>query len=95
MINHIVLMNLREQSAEPVADKLGYYAERIRNEIDQVRGYQIVPNIAKASQGFNWAIISSFDNESDMQVYKETALHKEFVAYCDPITEDILMLDYN
>ena len=88
-------MILKEQSAEPVAEKMGYYAERIRNEIDQVQGYQIVPNIAKMSQGFNWAIISSFDNESDMQDYKDTALHKEFVAYCDPITEDILMLDYD
>jgi len=94
MINHIVLMNLKSQSTKDLADKLNYYAERIRNEIDQVRSYQITQNIAKGSQGFNWAIISSFDSDSEMQIYKETELHKEFVSFCDPITEDILFLDY-
>ena len=94
MINHIVLMNLKSPPTIDVADKLKYYAKRINNEINQVRSYQITPNIAKGNQGLNWAIISSFDSELEMQVYKETELHKEFVSFCDPITEDILFLDY-
>ncbi len=87
-------MNLKSESTKDVADKLKYYDERIRNEIDQVRSYQITQNIAEGNQGFNWAIISSFDSESEMKIYKETGLHKEFVSFCDPITEDILFLDY-
>ena len=95
MINHIVMMNLNEQKDPDLGKELQSYANRIREEISEVRHYEIVPNIANGDNGFNWAIISKFDSEEAMQTYKDTPLHQAFVAYCDPLTEDLLFLDYN
>ncbi len=94
MLNHIVLMRLNSQIDDNVIGELQNYANRIRDEIKEVRHYEIAPNIAAGSKGLNWAIISKFDSESDMQNYKNNRLHQDFVAFCDPYTEDVLFLDY-
>ncbi len=71
------------------------YADRIREQIDEVKSYALVPNEAGGSQGYNWAILSSFESEADIDTYKVAPLHREFVEYCDPYTEDFLTLDYH
>lgn len=95
MINHIVLMNLNHKVDEDVVKELQSYGNRIREQIKEVRHYEIVQNIANGKKGFDWAILSKFDSEADMQTYKATELHQNFVAFCDPFTEDLLFLDYN
>ncbi len=94
MINHIVLMNINNKAGENIIGELQHYGNRIRETILEVQHYEIIRNEANGSKGFNWAIISKFDSESDMQTYKENNLHQEFVSFLDPFTDDILFLDY-
>jgi hypothetical protein len=94
MINHIVLMKMNGGADAEVLARIQDYAERIRDQLREVRSYEIVPNVAGGSKGYNWAILSAFDNEADIEAYKVTPLHREFVAFCDPYTEDFLTLDY-
>jgi hypothetical protein len=95
MINHIVLMNLSNNADQEIIDELMSYANRIRETINEVKHYEIIPNIANGSKGFNWAILSRFDNESEMNAYKQNELHQEFVTFLDSYTDDLLFLDYN
>jgi hypothetical protein len=94
MIKHIVLMKMNGGTDAKVIARMQKYAAQIRQQIGEVRNYEIVPNVAGGNRGYNWAILSTFANEADVESYKVAPLHREFVSYCDPYTEDFLTLDY-
>ncbi len=94
MIKHIVLMKMNGGTNEKVVARMQDYATQIREQIGEVQSYEIIPNVAAGNKGFNWAIVSKFANEVDIESYKVAPLHREFVSYCDPFTEDFLTLDY-
>lgn len=38
---------------------------------------------------------SAFDDDEAMNAYREALLHREFVGFCDPYTEDFLIAYYH
>jgi len=94
MINHIVLMKLNDTADETVITGMRNYVAAIATRLDQVRSYTLVQNTSGVAKGFDWAILSAFDNEADMAAYRVDPLHKEFVAFTDPYTIDYMALDY-
>ena len=94
MIKHIVLMKMNDELDDKTIAGMRDYAARIREQIAEARSYDIVLNEASGSKGYDWAILATFATASDIQSYKAAPLHREFVAYCDPYTEDFLTLDY-
>ena len=95
MIDHVVLMKLNERADVAVIETMQVHVATIRDGVGEVRSYELVPNIAAGGKGYNWAILSSFDSEAEMERYKVHPLHREFVAAADPYTEDFLTLDYS
>ena len=94
MIIHIVLMNLNDGADETVITRIRNYVDAIATQLDSVRAYSLVRNTAPNANGFDWAILSAFDNEADMVAYRVDPLHQEFVEFTDPYTEDFMALDY-
>ena len=94
MFNHIVLMNLNDRADETVIAGIRDYVAAIAAQVDQVRSYVLVRNTSAVAKGFDWAILSAFDNEADLDAYRVAPLHQEFVAFTDPYTVDYMALDY-
>ena len=94
MIHHIVLMKLNPRADDTVIAGMRNYVARIAAELDQVRSYALVRNTSAIAKGYDWAILSAFDNAADMATYRVAPLHQEFVAFTDPYTADYLALDY-
>ena len=94
MINRIVLMKLNDRVDSVVIARMQAYAARIGRELNEVRYYNLAPNLGGGEGGFNWVIQASFANEADMRAYSDAPLHREFVDYCGPYTEDFLVTYY-
>jgi len=94
MINHIVLMKLNDAADDSVIAGIHDYVAAIAVQLDQVRSYSLVRNTSAVAKGFDWAILSTFDDEADLEAYRVAPLHKEFVAFTDPYTVDYMALDY-
>ena len=94
MINRVVLMKLNEKADSSVIAEMQTYVSRIGREIEQTQCYHLAPNEAAAKGDYNWVLTSAFVDQADMEAYREAPLHREFVAYCDPFTEDFLVACY-
>ena len=94
MINRIVLMKLNDRVDSVAIARMQAYAARIARELNEVRDYHLAPNLGGEEGAFNWVIQASFANEADMEAYSDAPLHREFVDYCSPYTEDFLVTCY-
>ena len=94
MIKHIVLLNLKESIGSEVIESMQHFVGKIKEEVPEVRDYHLVPNMVGGECDFNWAIISEFEDQNAIEIYKQAPIHQRFVEYCDPYTDDYLTLDY-
>ena len=94
MIHHNVLMKLNDKANDEIIAIMQKYITQIRDQVDEVCSYRLVPNIAAGNKGYNWTILSSFNSTVDIDRYKATPLHQEFVKFCSPYEEDVVSLDY-
>ncbi len=94
MINRIVLLNLNDRANPSVMAAMQAYVSRIGAELAETRAYHLTPNEAADDGGYNWVLHSVFADEADMNAYREAPLHREFVEFCDPFTEDYRIVWY-
>lgn len=98
MINRVVLMKLNDRADNSVIAEMQAHVARIGAELEKARAYHLTPNDAAghaARGGYNWVLHSAFDDEAAMNAYREAPLHREFVGFCDPYTEDFLIAYYH
>jgi hypothetical protein len=94
MINRIVLLNLNDRADPSVMATMRAYVSRIGTELAETRAYHLTANEADDNGGFNWVLHSAFADEADMNAYREAPLHREFVDFCEPYTEDFRIVWY-
>ena len=64
---------------------------RIAVEVPETQTYHLAPNEAASPDGYNWVLQGRFADDAAMAAYRAAPLHREFVAYCEPFTEDFLI----
>ena len=94
MIHRTVLIKLNHRADTAVIQKMQAYVSGIRNEIGGTRTYHFTPNQAAGEKGYNWVLLSVFDDEASMNAYRAAPLHQEFVEYCHPYTDDFFVCFY-
>lgn len=94
MINRVILMKLNAMADEPVIATMQDYVARIGGEMEEVRAYHLAPNQSAGEGDYNWVLSAAFSDNEAMNTYRVAPLHQEFVAFCDPYTEDFLAVSY-
>ena len=69
------------------------YVGRVKRELPDVRGYTFMRNLAGRSKGYDWAIVSRFDDSAAHDAYQVCGLHQEMKAFMTPFIADILACD--
>lgn len=92
MFHHIVLMRLSGIDAA-FHRQVAAYVARVRAELPYVRSYAFVPNRADRGEGYDWAVLSSFDTEEDHDRYQASAVHREMKAYMAPFIAALIACD--
>jgi hypothetical protein len=92
MFHHVVMMRLQDAD-RAFHDGVRGYVERVRRELSYVRAYTYCRNEAARAQGFDWAIIATFDTRADHDRYQASGVHQEMKAFMTPRIADIVVCD--
>lgn len=94
MFHHVVLMRLRDPDGA-FHQQVNAFVERIRRELPYVRSYHYGRNVASRAQGFDWAVLASFDSSADHDRYQVSPVHQEMKAFMSPRIADIVVCDHD
>lgn len=94
MFHHLVLMRLKDPD-RAFHDRVNGFVERVRRELPYVRAYHYGRNVAGRAQGFDWAVIASFDSSADHDRYQVSPVHQEMKAFILPHVADLVACDYD
>ena len=94
MIHRMALMKMNEGFDASVIEMMQTHVATIRETVNEVQSYELIPNVAAGNQGYGWIVLSSFENEADMEHYRTHPLHQAFIAAADPYTEDFIAIAY-
>jgi len=94
MIKHLVLVKFKPgiTADDPRVQEVMARFERMPEQIETIRGWQVGLNFAERPFGSDWALCSDFENEAAFQAYLQHSVHIEAVklwqkiatwTYCD------------
>jgi hypothetical protein len=92
MFHHIVIMRLQDPD-RAFHDAVHGYVARVRRELPYVRAYDYCRNEASRAQGFDWAIVATFDTRADHDRYQVSDVHQEMKTFMSPRIANILACD--
>jgi hypothetical protein len=87
-------MKPNDRADVAVVEMMQGHVTVIRDGVDGVRSCELVPNEVPGNKGFNWAVLSGFDNEEDMARNKAHPLHRDFIVATGPYEEDLIVIGY-
>lgn len=93
MFYHVVMMQF-QNADKAFFDRVRDYSKRVRDELAYVRAYHFGKNVASRAQGFEWAVVSVFDNAGDHDRYQISPVHQEMKAFMTPYIADIVVCDF-
>ncbi len=96
MIKHIVMFRIpaelkdKNTLIQALKDKL----DNLKNKIPRLKKLETGINISKRTSAFDLVLVTEFDNESDLDVYRKHPDHLEVVAYIEKIKAEVVVADY-
>jgi hypothetical protein len=97
MINHVVLFKLKDYPAEEkagVLDELKTMLEGLQEKIFEVKFIEVGLNKDAESVNYDIALISYFENEKDLDAYREHPEHLKVVKRIKETTVGRAAIDY-
>jgi len=92
MFHHVVLMQLSGADTD-FHRKTAELIDQLRAELPFVRSYAFVKNMARRSSGYEWAMISSFDNSQDHDRYQVSDIHRRLQEFMRPYIDQMVVCD--
>jgi hypothetical protein len=92
MFYHAVLMKLSNTDPTTLA-RIAHYESRILAELAYVRDYRFGRNVASRSDGFDWAVVATFDSSADHERYQVSDVHQEMKAFMAQYITDLVVCD--
>jgi heme-degrading monooxygenase HmoA len=97
MINHVVLFKLKDYPAKEKAKVLGELKtilERLQEKIFEVKFIEVGINKDLESKNYDLALVSYFENEKDLDAYREHPEHLKVVERVKETTVERAAVDY-
>jgi hypothetical protein len=68
--------------------------ESLKNKITQLKKLETGLNISQRSEAFDLILVTEFDTEEDLEIYRAHRDHQKVVSYLKEVIEDIVVVDY-
>lgn len=97
MINHIVLFKIKKDVEKVLVELMEAKFLRLKEKISEIKEISGGKNISfeEKDKGYTKGYSLIFNNEEDVKNYVNSSEHLDFVNdYVKPITEDVIVFDY-
>lgn len=98
MLKHIVMWKLKEsalgkgraENAQILKEKL----ENLVGKIAEIRSLQVGINVKGSDMAYDAVLISAFENEEALEIYKNHPEHVKISTFCKEIRESRTFVDF-
>jgi len=96
MLKHIVMFRLKTDLKEKtiVIHTLKDKLECLKNKISQVKKLETGRNISRQTNAFDLILVTEFESEEDLEIYRAHPDHQEVVSYIREVVGEIIVVDY-
>lgn len=98
MVKHIVLLRLKEYENKTQklenALALKKALEGLKITIEQITSMEVGLNFNEKPSAYDLALIVTFQNEDDLQLYRMHPDHKKLMVFLKSVTEETAVVDY-
>lgn len=98
MLIHIVLLKVKDGAAQSQIDELHKNVLELKDKIPGIKSISGGPDssVESRNKGFNYGFVMEFNDSKALGNYLPHPEHQNAVKkYIRPITDDVLVLDYN
>lgn len=95
MLVHIVMFQFKEENKEANMVKVKEMLEALPSKIDTLRSMEVGIDVSRSERSFDLALISTFDDQSGLDIYAPHPAHQEVVAFIKEVTLLSKVVDYN
>lgn len=93
MFTHIVLIKLKDRSAEAIA-ATRELLETLHHGIETLRSLEIGTDVVRSGRSYDLALIARFDDMSGLEVYRSHPVHLPVVAHINSAAESTVAVDF-
>ena len=98
MIKHIVMFRLKDnaegKTKEDNLKKFQQLLSGLPDKISVIRQFELGTNISQSPNASDICLVSSFDNEHDLDIYRNHKEHKKVVDFILKVSEESRVVDY-
>ena len=96
MLKHIVLFKIPDskQDKSKVISILKDKLESLKSKIPELKKLETGVNISDRVSAFDLALVTEFENETDLEAYRIHPDHQEVVYYIKEIGANSVVVDY-
>ena len=98
MLKHIVFFKVRSdfsaEEKQKAIEKIVSLLSELPSKIEQIKFYEIGVNINDRESGFDVSLISGFENNEQLQIYRNHKDHLAAVEEIKKLTEKSAFVDY-
>ena len=97
MIKHIVMFKMK---GETLAEKntnirvMKEFLENLPSKITEIKDYEVGINISQASSAMDMVLYSTFENNENLNTYRDHPEHKKILDFLHDICEGVKVVDY-
>ncbi len=98
MLKHIVMWKLKEQAGGRTKAEnalwMKEHLEALVGVVPQLRSARVGINVVASDGNYDAVLVSTFDNEADLNAYKVHPAHVAVSDYCKSVRESRVAIDY-
>ena len=95
MIEHVVLFKFKPDTPDATIAEISTELTQLKSHIPEIKYLTFGENFSNRSKGFNYGLVSRFDNRNDLDTYQKHTEHVRVVNNnIKPVLDDIVAVDY-
>lgn len=94
MLVHIVMFQFKEENKQENLEKVKAMLEALPSKIETLRSMEVGIDISKSERSFDMVLVSTFDDQSGLDVYAPHSAHQEVVRFIKEVTILSKVVDY-
>jgi hypothetical protein len=97
MLVHIVMIKISASSETEKKKRISQLKDsldKLPSLIPEIKYYDVGVNLSTRSNAYDLAVVSEFENEGDLSIYRDHPEHQKVVGLLEGIKEDVVVVDY-
>ena len=97
MLKHVVFIKLQskdEKEKKSNLQKLKTKLDKLPDKIEAILSFETGINVSKSPAAFDISLISTFESEETLDVYRKHPAHVEVLEFINSVKETVAVVDY-